>query len=471
MSKHSFPTYPVLLIDDEEEFLFSASLTLKSEGIENVLQCQDPRKVMDLLREQPVSVILLDMYMPHISGQDLLVEIMKEFPEIPVVVVTAVNEVETAVACMKEGAYEYIVKPITDERLVTTIRRAIRFSEMRSENLRLKRYLLSDELNHPEAFTAIITQNARMRATFKYIEAVAATFLPVLVTGETGTGKELIAKAIHELSGRSGELVAVNVGGVDDNMLSDTLFGHKKGAFTGAETDRSGLIEQAQGGTLFLDEIGDMSPDSQVKLLRLLQEGKYYPLGSDVPKKTDVRIIAATHQNLENMQNNAKFRRDLYFRLQAHHVHIPPLRDRKDDLPLLVYHFLEKAATSLKRKKPTPPRELFTLLGTYSFPGNIRELEGMIYDAVSLHKSGVLSMEAIREKVSQRSKTGIASTPGEVSLQHGLVQFSEKLPTMKDLENVLIEEALKRAHGNQTIAAEILGLSRRALNNRLKRAR
>ncbi|MCB0271366.1 MAG: sigma-54-dependent Fis family transcriptional regulator, partial [Calditrichaeota bacterium] len=174
------------------------------------------------------------------------------------------------------------------------------------------------------------------------IEAVASTFLPVLVTGETGSGKELIAKAIHELSGRDGEMVAVNVGGVDDTMLSDTLFGHIKGAFTGAETDRKGLIEQAEGGTLFLDEIGDLSPESQVKLLRLLQEGKYYPLGSDVPKKTDVRIVAATHQNLEAMQENAKFRRDLYFRLQAHHIHIPPLRERKDDLPLLVHHFLEK---------------------------------------------------------------------------------------------------------------------------------
>jgi transcriptional regulator with PAS, ATPase and Fis domain len=257
---------------------------------------------------------------------------------------------------------------------------------------------------------------------------------------------------------------------VDDQLFSDTLFGHKKGAFTGANQDRKGLIEQAAGGTLFLDEIGDLSIESQVKLLRLLQEGKYLPLGADVPKHSDGRIIVATNQNLYELQQTGKFRKDLYYRLQTHHIHVPPLGKRLGDIKILVDHFLKKAAKALSKKIPTPPRELYILLENYTYPGNVRELESMIFDAVSRHKSGILSMDSFKEKISIKAEAQIPSQATEnKSDEKRRIFFNDTLPTLKEAEQSLIDEALKRANGNQTIAARILGLTRRALNNRLSR--
>ena len=470
MSTANFPARPVLLVDDEENFLLSASFTLNADGISNVVECQDSLKVLPLLSKQDFSAVLLDIMMPYKSGKDLLIEINRDHPGLPVIMSTAINEVDTAVECMKCGAFDYMVKPIDDARLISSIRRAIELSDLRNENILLKRYLLSDEIEHPEAFKEIITQNSTMRSIFQYTEAIAGTFMPVLITGETGVGKELIAKAIHTLSGRKGQFVPVNVAGVDDQLFSDTLFGHKKGAFTGANQDRKGLTEQASGGTLFLDEIGDLSTESQVKLLRLLQEGTYLPLGADVPKHSDARTIVATNQNLDYLQQKGKFRKDLYYRLQTHHIHIPPLQKRLDDIKILADHFLIKAAKALGKKAPTPPRELYILLENYSYPGNVRELEGMVFDAVSRHKSGILSMDSFKEKIGIKSGTRIPQQRNESKSdeEKGLI-FKQTLPTLREAEQLLIDEALNRSNGNQTIAARLLGLTRRALNNRLSR--
>lgn len=475
MNLSKFPSLPVLLVDDEEQFLLSTSVTLSVDGINNVIPCHDSREVMDLLSEQDFSVIALDMNMPHLSGFELLPTIVQDFPDIPVIIITGLNEVDTAVDCMKCGATDFITKPVDDARLVTAIRHAIEIREMRSENALLKQYLLSDRLEHPEAFSDIVTGSDNMRSIFQYVEAISRTSMPVLITGETGVGKELIARAIHDLSDRKGGFVPVNVAGVDDTLFSDTLFGHERGSFTGADRDRKGLIEQASNGTLFLDEIGDLSRESQVKLLRLVQEGKYYPIGSDVPRLSDARIVVATNKDITSMQEKDEFRKDLYYRLRTHHIHIPPLRDRKGDIPLLVEHFLEKSAHELDKKKPTPPRELSTLLSTYHFPGNIRELEGMIFDAISRHESGVLSMESFRAKLGYKQaaqRTMHAEGVEETTLaEDRKVLFTEQLPTLKEAEQMLIDEALKRCDGNRTIAAQLLGLSRRALSNRLSRAR
>ncbi len=464
MAAALYPNQPILLVDDEQAFLFSAENVLISNGITNVKSVSDSTTVMNLLAHEEFSVIVLDINMPVISGMDLLPQIVEKHPLTPVVILTAVNEVESAVQCIKAGAFNYILKPVDDARLVTTIRGGLNLKDAREENVRLKDYLLRDKLEHPEAFAHIITKSSSMRAIFKYIEAIARTSLPVLVTGETGVGKELIASAIHSLSNRSGNLIPLNVAGVDDNLFSDTLFGHKKGAFTGADTERKGLIEQAEGGTLFLDEIGDLSLESQVKLLRLIQDGKYFPLGSDIAKLADVRIICATNKNIDSMKEGNAFRKDLYYRLQTHHIHIPSLKDRKGDIQLLINHFMEKASQQLGKKKPTPPKELYTLLSNYSFPGNIRELEGIIFDAVSVHSSGVMSLGPIRDKIFREENFSTDTTTSE----EGII-FSDHLPTLKEAEESLIAEALKRAEGNQRIAADILGLSRRALNNRLSR--
>lgn len=462
------PTNPILLIDDEEHFLLSAELTLSSNGIKNTETCQDSRKALKLLERKEFSLIVLDFNMPYISGRELLPKLVKLYPHIPVIVITAVNDVDSAVSAMKEGAFDYIVKPVDDHRLVSSIKRGLEITEIRFENELLKQSLLNEDLQHPHSFEHIITASGSMKSIFRYIEAIAPTHLPVLITGETGTGKELISQAIHKVSNRKGELIPVNVAGVDDNLFSDTLFGHKKGAFTGAEIDRQGLIEKAEDGTLFLDEIGDLSLESQVKLLRLLQDGKYFPLGSDVAKLSNARIAVATHRDIKTMQQTNLFRQDLYYRLRSHHIHIPPLRERKKDIPLLIDAFIFKASNELNKKSPRPPKELYTLLSNYHFPGNVRELEGIIFDAVSLHKSGILSLESIRKNLSE--STPPVSATDAVSVEENLLSITGRFPTLKETENFLINQALTRAEGNQTIAADLLGLSRRALNNRLKRA-
>ncbi len=464
---------PILIIDVEERVINAIDMTLRMAGISNIITCQDGRKAMDIFSENAVSVVLLDLTMPNISGETLLGAIKHEHPDVPVIIVTGVLDIDTAVRCMKAGAIDYVIKPVEEERLITAVSRAISFRELKKENLALKEHILTDKLENPTSFDCIVTNNKDMLSIFRYIESISKTSQPVLITGETGVGKELVAKAVHLSSGFTGEFVAVNVAGVDDNIFSDTLFGHLKGAFTGAERDRNGFIDKAAGGTLFLDEIGDLSPQSQVKLLRLLQEGEFHPLGSDTPKRTDARIVVATNKDLWEMEKNGEYRKDLIYRLRTHHVKLPPLRKRLDDVPLLADHFLETAAKALKKKKPTTPPELSVLLCTYSFPGNVRELESMIFDAVSRHKSKILSLDAIRGRI--RETVGNMDGSDESidandlsSTSEDNISFSRKLPTLKQAAEFLVKEAMKRAGGNQTIAAGMLGISHQALSKRIK---
>jgi DNA-binding NtrC family response regulator len=466
------PRRPIMVVDDEESILLAIDTTLRMSGINNIITCSDSRTVAGILAKQRVEVMLLDLNMPHLHGERLLDEISRDYPEIPVIIVTGAVDVETAVRCVKAGAFDYVVKPVEEERLLTCVNRAISFQELKRENLALKQHILADSLEKPEAFSDIITNNQKMLLIFQYIESVSRTSQPVLIRGETGVGKELIARTIHDLSGRVGNFVAVNAAGLDDNVFADTLFGHVKGAYTGAEKARSGLIERAASGTLFLDEIGDLNHASQVKILRLLQEGEYFPLGRDKPRKSDARIVAATNRNLSRLLETGEFRKDLNYRLRTHRIYIPPLRERLDDIPLLVAHFLEDAAQKLVKKTPTAPRELETLLKTYAFPGNIRELQSMIIDAVSRHDSGVLSMQTFREhiKQNQSNKSGQADQSQQSAEQTPLIAFpGQSLPTIKQASDLLIQEAMQRANGNQSIAAGMLGISQQALSKRLKK--
>jgi DNA-binding NtrC family response regulator len=466
MTESAYPHFPVMMVDDEAQAITSFEMTLRSANMNNFIRCHDSRDVMPLLSSQEIEVMLLDLRMPHISGEELLPIITADYPEIPVVVVTGSNDVDTAVKCMQHGAFDYILKPVEKSRLIGGVKRAVELRELQRENQLLKAHVLSDKLEKPEAFSEIVTISTSMRSIFQYIEAIASSPRPVLITGETGVGKELIAKAVHTLSNRAGDFVPVNAAGLDDHVFADTLFGHKKGAFTDAREARGGLIERAAGGTLFLDEIGDLSTASQVKLLRLLQEGEFFPLGSDVAKRSDARFVVATNQNLDELQSSGQFRKDLYYRLCDHQIHIPPLRNRREDLTVLVDHFLEKASKTLEKKKPTPPAELITLLSSYHFPGNIRELESMVFDAVSSHTSGILSMDAFKAHLSSASVSDAADSPPE---KGALISFSQQLPTLKQVEQLLIDEALKRANNNQSIAALSLGISRQALNKRLRK--
>lgn len=283
---------PLLLVDDEQHILLSYTTMLRTEGIEKIFTLNDSREVIPLLEKKSIPLVVLDLNMPHISGAELLDKIKLDFPHVAVIFITAINDLETAVECMKKGALDYLVKPVENSRFISSVKKALELSSLREEVsslrhhiLSLRQHLLSDRLEHEDAFSTILTQNKKMRAIFHYIETVAESLEPILIMGETGVGKELVSKAIYDISSFKGKFLAVNVAGLDDTMFSDTLFGHKKGAYTGADKNREGLIVKASGGTLLLDEIGNLNDMSQIKLLRLIEDGTYYPLGSDKPEK------------------------------------------------------------------------------------------------------------------------------------------------------------------------------------------
>ncbi|MBF0357014.1 MAG: sigma-54-dependent Fis family transcriptional regulator [Magnetococcales bacterium] len=461
----------ILLVDDDKSVIFSTSTILRVSGFAQVEYLTDSRDVMGFLGANNVDILILDLFMPHLSGEQLLPEIRRHHPNLPIVVMTASDEVEIAVFCMKNGAFDFLVKPVDENRFITTVNKALEVRNLRRQVDELKRSLLTGYLENESAFADIVTGSQKMRAIFQYMTSVASSSEPVMITGETGVGKELIAKSMHLASGRLGEMVSLNIAGLDDALFSDTLFGHRKGAFSGATKNRQGMIRRAQGGTLFLDEVGDLDPQSQVKLLRLLQERIYYPLGADVPLVSDAHILCATNQNLRKLMEDGRFRADLYFRLSVHEIVVPPLRERSEDIPLLTNHFLELAANSLNKPQPTPPPELYTLLASYHFPGNIRELRSMIFDGVARHKSGVLSMERFRHLIHERRGAGSPNSHSAVVAEgeeSGYI-FPGVLPTFKEVEGILLKEALLRAKGNQGIAAGFLGISRQALNQRLRK--
>lgn len=471
MTTGRFPLHPILLVDDEPHALESFDVALKSSGLGNTLRCQDSRRVVPLMREQEIDLVLLDLLMPHQSGEEVLEEVLREFPNVPIIMVTGVSEVDSVVSCMRQGAFDYVLKPIDKDRLIPSVRRAIEVRGLRRENAMLTQRVLSDDLERPEAFSSIISCSRSMHSLFQYCEAIAGGHHSVLISGETGVGKELIARALHDLSSRRGDFVAVNVAGVDDALFSDTLFGHRKNAFTGANEARQGLVERAAGGTLFLDEIGDLCEASQVKLLRLLEQREYFPVGSDMAKPSDARILAATHEDVQARVADGRFRTDLYYRLQTHHVRIPPLRERREDIPLLLEHFVEESSRDLGKEKPTYHNELITLLRSYHFPGNVRELKSMVVDTVGTHRSRMLSSEGFKEAIRAGGFSLGNDVLGSSTDESSWVSKLECLPTLRDAAQLLIADAMRRADGNQRVAALMLGITPQALNQRLRKSR
>jgi len=460
--------HSILIVDDDAAFLDGARRALLAHGIGNVTPLQESSQVLRALASGAHTVLLLDWVMPDPSGADLLPEIVRQYPNIPVIIMTGVRDLENVVSCIKQGAYDYITKPLDTTRLVSIVQNAVKSNELIVRNRKLTSYLLGEPLSNLENFSQIITCNDRMMSIFKVIETLAGSRQPVLITGETGVGKELIAQAIHRCSGLKGRIVTVNAAGLDDTMLADTLFGHKKGAYTGATESREGLIEQARGGTLFLDEIGDLTIASQIKLLRLLQQNEYYRLGSDVLHKSDARIIAASNGNFQSMLSSGVFRSDLYYRISAHALHIPPIRERREDIIPLVEHFISVTAQSLKRSPPELSRDLRYALIAYDFPGNVRELINMVHNAVSYTRTDTLLLADF---------PGLApgtATPREIVRRIGGNQFAlhgifHDFPTIDEVEDLLVEEAFALSHGNRSIAAKMLGVSRPTLQKRLER--
>jgi DNA-binding NtrC family response regulator len=438
----------VLVVDDEPSNLASLRKIFEREQM-RVLTAEDAKSALDLVRRHRVQVALIDLMMPGTSGAELLRALREVTPDTEAVLMTAYGTVETAVQAMRDGAYDFVEKPLKRMNIVKSVRKAAERQLLLAENRSLRRELRM--LTHRE----IVGQSSALRRVLDVSNQAAPSSATVLLLGESGTGKELIARHIHGRSSRaSGPFVAVNCSAIPESILEGELFGHERGAFTGAVARRDGRFARAAGGSLFLDEIGELTPAVQVKLLRVLQEGEYEPLGGDTVK-ADVRIIAATNRNLQQEVEAGRFREDLYYRLNVIAITAPPLRSRRDDVPLLVDHFLGIYCAKNGRPRLNVAGDALAKLLDYSWPGNVRELENVIERAAVLCPSDVLGLGDLPDAVTR------ASTPAPSSLV-----FEVGTP-LAEVEQRMIRETLKRTEGDKSLAAQLLGISTRTIYRKL----
>ncbi len=385
----------ILVVDDEKNYQLVLSALLTAEGYE-VVTASSGQEALDIIATSDLNLIITDMKMPELSGMELLNWAKESHPDIPVVMMTAYGTVGKAVEAMKLGAFDYITKPFSNEELKATIKKALDMHSLLRQNR-----LLARELESKHRFRSLVAQHPKMKEIFRLVERVAPTRSTVLITGESGTGKELIAKSVHFLSPRQGKpFISVNCSALPESLLESELFGHEKGAFTGAMAMRKGRFELADTGTLFLDEVGEMSPSLQVKLLRVLQEMEFERVGSPKTIKVDVRVLAASNRDLKQEMEEGRFREDLFYRLNVVNVHLPPLRERKDDIPLLINHFLVKITRSMDREKMTVGQDALKVMMGYHWPGNVRELEHAIERAVILSPDDTIDRQDLPDEIS-----------------------------------------------------------------------
>jgi len=445
----------ILIVDDEKAQRDMVCGFLRKEGFQ-VLGAANGQEALEILRSRSIDMVLSDFRMPGLSGLELLQSARKINPETPVVIVTAYGTVDSAVQAMKEGAYDYLTKPIQLDELLQLIRRIEERQHLVREVKELKEKLLERF-----RFDNIVGSSGKMQEVLGLVARVAPSDSTVLIRGESGTGKELIAKALHYNSPRSrGPFIKVNIAALPETLLESELFGHEKGAFTGAVEMRRGRFEAAHGGTLFLDEIGDLSPSLQVKLLRVLQEREFERLGSTRPIQVDIRILAATNRNLEKAVQEKQFREDLYYRLNVVPIFLPPLRERREDIPDLLDHLLRKFSQAQRKKVEGISREALDLLLKYSYPGNVREMENLIERAVILTRHNVIGPEDLPAYLRE---SPITELPGRADTGKSLTGAVEQLETQ------MIRRALEAHGGVQVRAAEELGISERVLRYKIKK--
>jgi two-component system, NtrC family, response regulator PilR len=452
----------VLVVDDERSMRELLSIVLKRDGHE-VLVAEDGARAVELLKKQRVDILITDIRMPQMSGVDVLREAKQIDPEIISIVMTAFASTDTAVEALRLGAADYVHKsPSAANELRLRVRKELERKSLQRENVLLKRALQSSH-----KFSNIIGRCDPMLAVFQLVETIAPTGSTVLISGESGTGKELVARAIHFNSLRKERpFVALNCGALSETLLDSELFGHMRGAFTGADTNKKGLIEVAEKGTVFLDEIGEMSPLVQIKLLRVLQERKYRRLGGTEEVEADIRVIAATNRDLSKMVAAGDFREDLFYRINVIPIRLPPLRERVEDIPLLADHFVVRFATQMGKTVHSISGTALACLKAYAWPGNIRELENAIERAVALERTPSILVDSLPEQLRGAQPAASAgSAPAESFPDEGF----DLEQHVQHIEREYIAEALRRAGGVKVKAAELLGMSFRSFRYYMKK--
>jgi len=452
----------ILVVDDEPNYLVVLSELLKEEGFE-VFTAQSGEEGLKIAKENDLDLIITDMRMPGMDGLELLKTVKSFNQELPVIMVTAFGEVEKAVVAMKAGAYNYLAKPFSNDELLVNIRKAIEHYSLLRENLRLR-----DEARIRYGFASIVGKNVRMQGIYNLIEKVAPTPASVLITGESGTGKELVARAIHINSPRENNpFISVNCAALPETLLESELFGHEKGAFTGAVSLRKGRFELADSGTLFLDEIGDIPLPLQAKLLRVLQERSFERVGGNRSINVDVRIITATNKDLKDEVENSRFREDFFYRLNVVHIHLPPLRERSDDIPMLTEHFVSKFAKVLNKPNLQISMEALRFLVSLPWEGNVRELENTIERAAILCSDGMIEPENVYPEMSTIKEDDQWSP--DINIEK-LIPPNLPLPeVLSGVEEQMLKRALEDANNVQARAAENLGITKSLLQYKLKK--
>ena len=450
--------FRILVADDERSIRELLAIVLRRDGYEVIL-AENGRTALNVLEQEPVDLLISDIKMPDMSGVEVLRAAKQVDQDILGIMITAFASTESAVEALRMGAYDYVSKPFDVDELKIIVRNALERRQLRQENLLLKRALQSSH-----QFSSIVGRSEAMLAVFKLIETVAPTNSTILVTGESGTGKELVARAIHFNSlRRDRPFVAVNCGALPEQLLESELFGHMRGSFTGASANKKGLVEVADRGTIFLDELGEMSPMMQVKLLRVLQERRFRRVGSTEELEANIRVIAATNQDLAKMVADGRFREDLYYRVNVIQVQLPPLRDRQEDIALLAAHFLEKFREQMGKNVANISQEAMVYLERYDWPGNIRELENVIERAVALESSAAVLPDSLPPHL-----RGLPSKNGQTATQLPDAGFDLEAH-VESMERDYIAQALKRAGGKQSKAAELLGMSFRSFRYYVKK--
>lgn len=438
----------VLIIDDEKNIREGLAAALEMEGY-TVALAADGKQGLARMVKGDIDLVITDLRMPEVSGEQVLAKVAAENPGVPVIVLTGHGSIDSAVEAMRNGAYDFLTKPLNLDQLILIVQRALE-----SRELAIKHRELLEQLNSRKSFESIIGKSAEMQKIFATVRKAADSKASVLITGESGVGKELIANALHNLSPRRDKpLIKVHCAALSENLLESELFGHEKGAFTGAVARKRGRFELAAGGTIFLDEIGEIDQNVQIKILRVLQDKRFERVGGEETIEVDVRVIAATNRDLEKEIADGRFREDLYYRLNVVHIHVPPLRERRDDIPLLIASFLQEFAKENGKKIEGIDARARSALYKFDWPGNIRQLRNCLESAVVMCSSSVITLEDLPPSIAGSGEDALISIPAGIP--------------MEEAEKILIQQNLAINKGNKSKTADILGIGRKTLHRKL----